>query len=612
VADSVERTHLRRLTGYLMAVALPLGLAVALEDTVVAGGSSGGSQLLTVALAGVAGGLGPGLLAAVMALLCQWYFFLTPARSFELESTEEVVILAIFAACALLIALIIHLLDLARETASREADSTRRLLGFTGSLARLGPGDELEVACAEHAVEATGAAWVEVRSGTDDDVIVGRDGRAERDGDVVVSFEGVISVAGLATRPCRYRFGYEHAVGHHARALVEAITNQCSATLERLLYRRAEQIAEGEQVIVAKAATELAEAPDTAAVTEVLCKLAVPDLGDTCEILLRDAGGAAQPASTTPGVPELRLPLVADGRVVGDMVLVRRDGFDAVRRGLAQRVAEIAARALDRALVFEVQQSTSMTLQRSLLPPALLSVPGIDVAATYIAVGDFEVGGDFYDGIRHAGGAMTLIIGDVQGKGIDAATLNALARQTLRALAMRGARPAEMLAALNDALLYSQEEQAGAGDDDPMRLVTAAVVHLAPADDGFVATVSCGGHPPPIIVRADGTPERAEAFGTVLGLLPDPTLREMRTHLALADTLVLYTDGVTDVHNGHDFLGEDDLARLIRNRLDLSSASDVVRHVTSTVQSVAERELRDDIAMVVARVTHRTADGPAG
>jgi serine phosphatase RsbU (regulator of sigma subunit) len=604
VADPTARTTLRRITGYVMAFALPMGLALAIEDVVKVGGSSGGSQLLCVAITAATGGLGPGLVAAAVAFLCQWYFFFPPGRAFELQSSEELLVLVIFAACALLIVLIVHLLDVARASARHEADSSGRLLAFARAMSGLGPADDIEITCAEHAVTAAGAMWAEVTYGADDNIVVGRHGRDERPGDSILELQNEISVAGLGIQPCTYRFGFEREVSGSARGLVESITKQCSSTLERLLFRRSQLIAADEEVLVAEAASALADKSSTPEIATVLTRLIVPDLADQCEILLRDPAGAAQAATTPPGVPELRLPLVAHGRLVGDMVLTRRGGFDPVRRGVAMRVGEVAARTLDRALTYEREQTQSLDLQRSLLPPTLLSVPGIDVAARYIAVGSFEVGGDFYDGIRHEDGSMTLIIGDVQGKGIAAATLNALARQTLRALAMRNESPAAMLAALNRALLYSQLEQEGAGDDDPMKLVTAAVVHLAPALDGFDMIVSCGGHPPPIIVRADGSVERPDAHGTVLGLLDLPTLRETKLTLSLADTLVLYTDGVTDVHNGHDFLGDEDLARLIRNRLDLTSADDVVTHVTTTVQSVAERELRDDIAVVVARVTH--------
>ena len=96
-----------------------------------------------------------------------------------------------------------------------------------------------------------------------------------------------------------------------------------------------------------------------------------------------------------------------------------------------------------------------------------------------------------------------LIIGDVQGKGVEAATLTAVARHTLRAVALEGASPAEMLSHLNRALFYGQAEEAVARHDEDSRFVTAAVVVLQPTECGFLATAACGGHPPPLVVRAD-------------------------------------------------------------------------------------------------------------
>jgi serine phosphatase RsbU (regulator of sigma subunit) len=600
------RARNRRLLGYALALVVPVALSVALEDVAQRAGSSSGVLLLAVVIAASLGGLRSGLLAAAMVVGCQRWFFLTPHHSLRIDSTDDGIILSLFLASGITIAAIVHLLDLARESERQEANRSRKLHALTGALSILQPIDDLEASCAELGMAATGAAWFEVENGEDDDQVLAREGRSALATDTVVVVEGEISVASRGRRRCLYRFGFDRPVSPETLVMLDAIGSQCSSALERLFYRRAELLEVGEHELVTKAATLLSAAADPQSVLDAVCDLVLPDIVDSCEILRRERWGVAKEAEIPASVPQLRIPLVSRNEVVADFVVGRAEGFDPIRVGLVNKVAELAAQALDRAILFEQQRLTSLTLQRSLLPGSLLPVPGLDVAAHYLAVGEFEVGGDFYDAIRHNDGSMTLIIGDVQGKGLEAATLNALARQTLRAVAMRGRGPAEMLDDLNRALLYTQEEQSAAGDDDDlMRLVTASVVHLAPAGESFLARVSCGGHPAPIIVRADGSVERPESLGTILGLIPDPTLQEVAVELSLADTLVLYTDGVTDVYNGEDFLGDEDLARLIRNRLDLTSAEAVSEHIISTVRGMAMRELRDDIAVVVARVTRR-------
>ena len=146
----------------------------------------------------------------------------------------------------------------------------------------------------------------------------------------------------------------------------------------------------------------------------------------------------------------------------------------------------VAARA-DRALAAAERVATQMDgmrqLERSLLPAALLPVPGLQLASRYVpAKGSHEVGGDFYDAVR-TDACVTLIVGDVQGKGIAAATLTSLARHTLRTAALMGGTPAELLMQLNQALLYGQQEQLASGHDRLLRFVTAAVARLEPTND---------------------------------------------------------------------------------------------------------------------------------
>lgn len=597
------RGGLRVVLTIATALGLPALVVLAFRGLEDRPAAATGALVLTITLAAVVGGRVGGVIATAAAATGQWYFLIPPRDSFRIEMRSDVIVLIVLVFCGVAVTGIVELVERSRRAAELEAARVRRLHALTSALDQLGPEDELELACARLGAEATQAAWAEV-SGVDGDTVE-RYGRDESPLDAVVTVDTDVAVAGRGVAAYRVRFGYDSPPDRATRALAESIARQCGSAFERLLYRRAELIAQSEQELVAKAASLLSAAPDVVAVSDALRDLVVPEFADTCTVTARDDAGIGSVALPHDGVPAIVLPLVARDDVIADLVLTRRDGFDPVRRTVASQLAELAAQALDRALLYDEQSRTSYVLQRSLLPKALLQTRGLDVAARYLAAGErTEVGGDFYDAVRHDDGSMTLIIGDVQGKGLEAATLNALARQTLRAFALLGKSPSEMLRGLNNALLYTLEEKAAAGDDDPLRLVTSAVVHLWPQGRRFAGVASCGGHPLPIIVRANGTLERAGAIGTVLGLLPDPDLSDAPLELDLADTIVLYTDGVTDVHDGTRFLGEEDLGRVIRNRLDATSADAVAQLVESTVLSVAVSAPRDDIAVVVARVVH--------
>lgn len=273
---------------------------------------------------------------------------------------------------------------------------------------------------------------------------------------------------------------------------------------------------------------------------------------------------------------------------------------------LATRVAERADRALAAARRVATQMDGMRQLERSLLPAALLPVPGLQLASRYVpAKGSHEVGGDFYDAVR-TGGAVTLIVGDVQGKGIAAATLTSLARHTLRTAALMGGAPAELLTQLNKSLLYGQEEQMAGGQDQLLRFVTAAVARLAPtSDDGqFRVTVARAGQPPPLIVRSDGRFETLEPSGVLLGVCEQPSFDQVDALLEVGDTLVLYTDGVIEQRvDAAKAMSEQHLGMLIRNRRGVVDAEAIAQLVEDTVHLVAPEDVRDDVAILVACVT---------
>ncbi|MFF7329947.1 SpoIIE family protein phosphatase [Streptomyces sp. NPDC008150] len=181
------------------------------------------------------------------------------------------------------------------------------------------------------------------------------------------------------------------------------------------------------------------------------------------------------------------------------------------------------------------------TLQRTLLPPALPEVPGLSTAAAYHTAADNEVGGDFYDLFPLNDGRWAFFLGDVCGKGADAAALTSLTRYTLRAAAIRDPDPCLALSTLDTVL---KGEYQG---DDP-RYCTAVFGVLKPEDDGtFTVTVAGGGHPPALALRADGTVEPVSTLGgQLVGMLPEPRFVRNTTRLARGETLLLYTDGLTE------------------------------------------------------------------
>ena len=181
-------------------------------------------------------------------------------------------------------------------------------------------------------------------------------------------------------------------------------------------------------------------------------------------------------------------------------------------------------------------------LQRSLLPSVLQTPPGLEAAAHYQMASVDEVGGDFYDLFRLSDGRWGFFLGDVSGKGVDAAAVTALARYTLRAAAVYDPDPAAVLHNLNQVLYQEYREDA--------RYCTVVFGILTLEPDGFRAVIASGGHPEPLLLRADGTAERHRAKGRLVGVFPSSAYTNTVLTVRPGDTLVLYTDGVTEARTG--------------------------------------------------------------
>jgi serine phosphatase RsbU (regulator of sigma subunit) len=321
-------------------------------------------------------------------------------------------------------------------------------------------------------------------------------------------------------------------------------------------------------------------------------------LGRPC-VVTRGSRAEADAALDEPVA--LVLPLEADSGSFG-WLCVGGSELAAEERALAEEVARRVSRSLTAALTVASRSHVFHTLERSLLPDALLPMPGLQLASRYLpAIGAHDVGGDFYDAVR-CEDRMMLIVGDVQGKGVEAATLTSLARHTLRAGALAGHDPAELLAQLNTALLYGQSEQLQAGQDPVLRFVTAAVASIERTADGFTARVARAGQPPPIVVRSAGTFQHVEPKGVLLGVCQDPMFEEASVDLAVGDTLILYTDGVIEQRYSSRTFSERHLGMLVRNRRNVVDAEATAQLIEDTVHLVAPERVRDDVAILVACV----------
>ncbi len=300
-------------------------------------------------------------------------------------------------------------------------------------------------------------------------------------------------------------------------------------------------------------------------------------------------------------------PMRARGRQLGALALTNKTGrnMDAHERALADELAARAAVAIDNALLFARQADVARQLQRSLLPPALPAVAGLDLAAAYAPAGQgLEVGGDFYDCVAFGEGRWLLAVGDVKGKGIDAAALTGIARHTIRSAAFRGGGPASVLSHLNRVLVHHESERMGGSDDwqtNEPRFCTAVVAVLTRGLKGFQASIASGGHPLPMLRTADGRVTRAGRPGSLLGVHPNVEMPETTVDLAPGSILVCFTDGVSECHDGDRFLDEEGVAAVLAT--SDGSAAGVVRDIETAARRFAPGGIiRDDMAILVVRV----------
>jgi PAS domain S-box-containing protein len=427
--------------------------------------------------------------------------------------------------------------------------------------------------------------------------------------------------------------------GRHLVVLVRDVTARRRADAERarLLTRAA---------LTAQAAEALAAARDERAMLDALAGLCVRELARTCVAVLGDKPGAVRRTAVAARDPErerallelqLRYPLdeqphraieevLRSGRArvmtdlgdehlrsvavderhlelmrsafapdVGVIVPLRgrggisgalavgvAPGDEELAVGALEDVGRLGALALEAARLADERATMARTLQRSLLPPTLPDIPGVEIAARHRGSGGgAEVSADFYDAFAAGDGEWAVAIGDVCGRGAEAAAVTTLARCTLRAAVLQDRRPDAVLRSLNDAVL-------GRGAD--FRFCTTLHLSVRPRERGADVRLSSGGHPLPLLVRAGGEVEPAGSAGTLLGVVPDPELTSADVRLEPGDALVLVTDGAAP----------GDLAGFLRGCAG-RSAEAIAAAVEERAVAAGGGRLRDDAAVVVLR-----------
>ncbi|GGW22757.1 hypothetical protein GCM10010350_00020 [Streptomyces galilaeus] len=290
------------------------------------------------------------------------------------------------------------------------------------------------------------------------------------------------------------------------------------------------------------------------------------------------------------------LPLVARNRVIGMLTLGKPtdEHFRQEILELAEDLSRRAALALDNARLYSERTAISQSLQRSLLPPELPDIDGVEVEVIYRAAGEGnEVGGDFYDLFPISDGAYGFAIGDVCGTGPHAAAVTGLARHALRLLAREGLSGPAVLERLNSAIL---DEGARS------RFLTLLYGEMRPQPDGSAELkVVCAGHPLPLRLRQDGTVEPAAEPQPLLGVMEDLELYEQTVVLDPGDVLLCVTDGVTERREGTRMLGDDGLADVLTTCTGLTAGA-VAARIMRAVERFASDAPSDDMAILAMRV----------
>ncbi len=339
-----------------------------------------------------------------------------------------------------------------------------------------------------------------------------------------------------------------------------------------------------------------AAVPDTGVLGRTL-RHGVAELVPVCE----DSADGAALASAVPApaarsglagirpVDVLCLPLTARGATYGALTLARRagQGFDEPTLDLLTELAERVSVGLDTARMIAESRRVATVLSRDLAPRTLPALTGVQLATYHrVAVEQEALGGDFYD-VQGASDDWTAVVGDVCGKGVEAATLTGRVRQSVRTAALVDRSPARVLDLVNRALLADAEET----------FVTAICARGSWDGERLRLELASAGHPRPWLVRRDGTVEQVPVSGVVLGLLDDAGYVDHALRLDAGDTLLMYTDGVVEAPGRRDRFGDDRL-RDVLVRTGAAPAPAIVEAVAVAVSAHLGDRRHDDIALL--------------
>jgi sigma-B regulation protein RsbU (phosphoserine phosphatase) len=417
----------------------------------------------------------------------------------------------------------------------------------------------------------------------------------------------------------------------YAQPLAILVAERLSLHLENDRLRRADLRRQTWLTFLAEASELLAQSLDVNLTMALIPQLVVPRLGQWCAVHTTDAWGRLQLAAAThadeAATPRLHatlsetgpesvlarleeasrlgaqvllgapsegfaVPLVARGQRLGTLAVGRhlKHRHDADEVAVLEDVARRAALAIDNARIHDERQTVARTLQQSLLPPVLPVVDGIGIAAEYVPTGA-EVGGDFYDVVPQPNGRWLVVVGDVSGKGVQAATVTGLVRDVIRILVDDGKPMTEVLCRVNRTLV-----QRGGG-----RYCTLAMASVALLPEGQIdVSLHLAGHDRPVLVRADGKATFVGDGGTALGLLETISSPAASVRMGPGDALIFYTDGVTERRRGRELFGTERL-REAAAPLAGYSADVVAARLRAATISFSVEEPRDDIAILVLR-----------
>jgi serine phosphatase RsbU (regulator of sigma subunit) len=291
----------------------------------------------------------------------------------------------------------------------------------------------------------------------------------------------------------------------------------------------------------------------------------------------------------------MAMPLISRGRLLGALSFFYvHDGHrnDVEHIALLRDLVDRAATALDNASMYAARTQMARTLQRSLLPERLPVLERLSLSSAYHPVGEGnDVGGDFYDVFSTPLGCW-LVVGDVCGKGPEAAAVTALVRHSIRAFAFVRASPAQVLGAVNEVML---------GHALAQRFATVVVVRLDLTATRTRAVIATAGHPPPVVLANDGSSYCPNMQGMMLGVRSGSNVLDLELELEQDSTLVLYTDGLLDAGAPLRGLSSAQLCSLLASQVGVGPAG-IVQQLERLALVNGAGRLRDDVAIVAARV----------